>query len=286
VRTVFGGHLVAASALVGMSVLSACSNRYDYAAAPLKARDLAPFSVSLPNWSVMAASDLGSKGRIRLADPGGDERMVEIYWGPGDPLDASTMASMMGKSGLEQLSPLPLHAPLTGTAMRFATKGETKRVMIANLYCKSSDTTVQVWSFLDSGWNDELGMTERILGSVRCNAAYRSAPSLPGFSPRNGYRKAASASGAVLYADARGDMIVLSEGQPPTPILSHREPEVVLFTTVLKQMDLRNVAFDDSLRRMGGKDVLLGGAQEGRDRVGWLLKGPRLAQGGQESIRL
>lgn len=264
---------VAAGALIGLStlwVMPCRASGSDAAATPLKPRNLAPFVVSLPDWEAKSSSDLGATGRIRLASPANENQMVQITWGPGEMIDASAMTSMVDKIGFEPLRSVPLHASLQGNAslrgdaLRFASKRDDQRLLIADVYCKSSDSHLNVWVSLPSSWDDDQRMAERILGSVRCLGPVRSALTLPRFVPRNGYRQTARIGDGVGYVNPSGARIMFIYGQPPMPFQSQAGPEAAIFTMAFKQMDLQHVAFEDHVRRMGGKDVMFGEADNAR----------------------
>lgn len=255
--------LAVASALAGIFCITvAAAAEYDYRTTPLREKSLAPLSVSLPDWKVFEAFDLGTTGKMRLADPTGDARMIEIDWQLGDGRgDVPAMAPLLAKSGFHQLSSVALHAPLKGTAARFANDGETKRVVISSIYCRESDTTLEVWSFLNSSWDDEQYLSERILNSVRCHDATRSAPVFPVFSPRNGYAKVSNSTDGIVYANAAGDAILFSSHQPPRRNMKPKNWAEAVFALMSKGLDLRHLAFNPDARHIAGKDVLYGDAQ-------------------------
>lgn len=262
-RVAANGRMVVAAAIAGLVAMAANAADYDYRATPLTARDFAPLTVGLPGWKVFESSNLGSSGKLRLADPTGDARMLEVSWAPGDDaMDNKSMAPALVRSGLVQLPSIALQAPLKGMVLRFATPGETKRLAMASLYCKSSNTTVEVVSFLNADWADTVRLIERILGSVHCRESSPTEPIFPRFEPRNGYKRVASSMTGVIYANAHDDMILFSNNQPPRKSMTQHDQQVAAFKLLFERYPgLRHLATQNQVHRIDGKDIVFGEAE-------------------------
>ena len=213
--------------------------------------------ISVPDWAVVEKLDQGATGKIKLSDPGGNGRYLKLSWYPGKSDGLPSPAAVLEKYGLHQISDVEIN--IRGKRhliRRYENANGTKRIAEASYDCESSDTYVNIWTFLNAEWNASVEVVQHVVASIQCpEKAIRTTK--PIFTPKHGFKLTEEKRNIVIYANASGDAIAFTSASTPTKKLTADDMKL-LFNFQFGNSGLRNVQFSDHPRVIDNKEIFSG----------------------------
>jgi hypothetical protein len=162
---------------------------------PLRAWSVPGVRIGLPDWALEQQRDDSLPGLLRVTDPMGGGRFVELRWAPGDPLtDEELTAILTDAGGLRVVATEDATADERPARVSYleSEDGE-KRVAITSFQCPSTQISGALITFVSMPRDDLLALHARMLESADCAPL---APSetprtrFPTFTPPPGYTRA------------------------------------------------------------------------------------------------
>lgn len=151
--------------LVFFPTLGNCSSPQDL---QFDRREFSLFVANLPRWETKELVDVGPNGKLVLLDPKGDGRFVRISWNYGEPLTIEEEKSLISNAGGVIVETFTLNhdaRKIAGYRQRYQ---KSKEVAVSSIYCKETNSTIRVSSFLNFEWQDLLAIHSKIAQSISC----------------------------------------------------------------------------------------------------------------------
>lgn len=162
---------------------------------PLRAWSVPGLRIGLPDWELEQQRDDSLPGVLRVADPMGRGRFVELRWAPGEPLTDGELTAILSDAGaLRVVATEDATADERPARVSYleSEDGE-KRAAITSFSCPSTRISGALITFVSMPREDLLALHHRILDSSDCAPlAPTDAPrtSFPTFTPPPGYTRA------------------------------------------------------------------------------------------------
>jgi len=239
-----------------------------YANLPLSDKTTDLFTVALPKWEVEKEDNLGINGKIKLKDPQGTGRFVTLSWDPGEvPIDQ--LIPVMTGLGLTQLPSVTTKVMDRNVALlRFINKENTKQLAVSSWYCKKADTTVVLYSFIGTDWDETVALHQRVLSTIRCNTSINSKSIktvVPKFVPPRGYTKIPVDAGSA-YAGPQDTLFLFSNAQPTNQAVKNGKAAQVLFDFLYKVAGLTEIVQEEKPLKSNEREVWPGTAKNSQGR--------------------
>lgn len=161
---------------------------------PLRAWSVPGIRVGLPDWELEQQRDDSLPGLLRVADPMGGGRFIELRWAPGDPLSDDAMAAILPDAGA-----LSVVATEDATADQrparvsyLESQDGKKRAAVTSFHCSATKISGALITFVSMPREDLLALHRRVLESSDCAPL---APTevartkFPTFTPPPGYSR-------------------------------------------------------------------------------------------------
>ncbi|MEZ4267586.1 MAG: hypothetical protein R3F39_14505 [Myxococcota bacterium] len=186
----FAAALAAAAVVAGLFMAFAPSRTPTRV--PLRAWTVPGIRVGLPDWAVEQQRDDSLPGLLRVADPMGGDRFVELRWAPGDPLSDEDMAAILSDAGgLSTVATEDATVDQRPARITYLESDEGgKRVAITSFHCPATKISGALITFVSMSREDLLALHQRVLQSVDCAplaATETPRTSFPTFTPPPGY---------------------------------------------------------------------------------------------------